>query len=60
MTSVAVLGETLGVTAAVAQVGKVDPPLLLLAQEEMVPYSLEPVANVSTWRIAPMFESFST
>ena len=40
-----------------AQVGNVAPPLLLVPQ---LPYSVLPLANVSTCRIAPMFGSFST
>jgi hypothetical protein len=61
MKSDAVLPEVLpGITGLVAQVGKVAPPLLLVAQPTLVPYSVLPLPNVSTCRIAPMFGSFST
>jgi hypothetical protein len=61
MKSMAVLPEVLpGITGLVAQVGNVAPPLLLLAQLALVPYSVLPLPNVSTCRIAPMFGSFST
>ena len=57
----ALLPEVLpGITGFVAQVGNVAPPLLLLAQLALAPYSVLPLPNVSTCRIAPMFGSFST
>ena len=61
MKSVAVLPEVLpGITGLVAQVGRVAPPLLLLTQPAAVPYSVLPLPKVSTWKIAPIFGSFST
>ncbi|MFZ0979927.1 MAG: hypothetical protein WAN23_11050 [Candidatus Acidiferrales bacterium] len=61
MKSVAVLPAVLpGITGLVAQVGRVTPPVLLLTQLAAVPYSVLPLPNVSTWRIAPMFGLFST
>src|SRR5882762_2820832 len=54
--SVAVLPEVLpGITGLVAHVGNVPPPLLFVAQLAAAPYSVLPLANVSTCRIAPMF-----
>ncbi len=61
MKSVAVLPELLpGITGLVAHVGNVPPPLLFVAQLAAAPYSVAPLAIVSTCRIAPMLGSFST